>query len=134
MGKTRKQRLKAAALAARQVPSTQNAPMRVATAGGRIEVKWDHKSNATAMGQLAFFAEFLEATGLFGRWVANCPLRYSSPNAPAVRDVLGTWMLSILDGQSRYAHVASLRKDAVAPEVLGLTNFHEFGNAPRTMK
>ena len=30
------------------------------------------------MGQLAFFAEFLH---------------YTSPNAPAVQDVLGTWLL-----------------------------------------
>jgi hypothetical protein len=28
-------------------------------------------------------------------------LRYTSPNAPKLVDVLGTWMLSILDGQWR---------------------------------
>jgi hypothetical protein len=72
------------------------------------------------MGQLAFFAEFLEVAGLFDRWVKQCPLHYSSPNAPKVRDVLGTWMLSILDGHRRYAHVASLRGDAVAPQILGM--------------
>jgi hypothetical protein len=33
-------------------------------------------------------------------------MAYTSPNAPAVVDVLGTWLLSILDGQRRYAHVA----------------------------
>ena len=121
MGKAKKRKLKAAANAARQALSAPNTPMNVATAGGRIEVKWDHRSNATAMGQLAFFAEFLEATGLFERWVEHCPLRYTSPNAPKVRDVLGTWLLSILDGQNRYRHVASLRGDAVAPEVLGMS-------------
>jgi hypothetical protein len=76
--------------------------------------------NATAMGQLAFFAEFLEVAGLFERWVNQCPLHYTSPNAPKVRDVLGTWALSILDGHRRYAHVASLRGDAVAPQILGM--------------
>jgi len=96
-------------------------PMGVVTPGGRIHVRWDTRSNATAMGQLAFFAEFLELAGLFERWVEQCPLQYSSPNAPAVRDVLGTWLLSILDGQSRYAHVASLRGDAVAPQILGMS-------------
>jgi hypothetical protein len=35
-----------------------------------------------------------------------------------VRDVLGTWLLSILDGHCRYAHVAGLRRDGVAPEIL----------------
>lgn len=97
-----------------------SAPMSVATPGGKISVQWDTKSNATAMGQLAFFAEFLEVAGLFDRWVKQCPLRYTSPNAPNVRDVLGTWLLSILDGHRRYAHVASLRGDAVAPQILGM--------------
>lgn len=95
-------------------------PMSVMTPGGKIEVRWDLKSNATAMGQLAFFAEFLDVGGLFERWVQRCPLRYVSPNAPRLRDVLGTWLLSILDGHCRYAHVASLRGDAVAPQILGM--------------
>ncbi|WP_292927725.1 hypothetical protein [Nitrosomonas sp.] len=45
----------------------------------------------------------------------GCPMDYTSPNAPKVVDVLGTWLLSILDGQQRYAHVAGLRGDEVAP-------------------
>ncbi len=67
-----------------------------------------------------FFAEFLDVSGLFARWVACCPLAYTSPNAPAVGNVLGTWLLSILDGQRRYAHVTGLRGDAVAPQILGM--------------
>jgi len=98
-----------------------NESMSVITPGGRLQVRWDERANATAMGQLAFFAEFLELSGLFERWVADCPLAYTSGNAPAVRDVLGTWMLSILDGHCRYAHIASLRGDAVAPEILNMS-------------
>lgn len=94
---------------------------RVTTPGGKFEVRWDEGGSATALGQLAFFAEFLEVSGLFERWVAGCPMNYSSPNAPDVRDVLGTWLLSILDGQKRYAHVACLRGDGVAPEILGMS-------------
>jgi hypothetical protein len=45
------------------------------------------------MGQLAFFAKFLEVTDLFARWVAGCSLPYTSPNAPAGVDLLGTWLL-----------------------------------------
>jgi len=95
--------------------------LRVDTPGGRFQVRWDEDGSATALGQLAFFAEFLEVSGLFERWVAGCPMAYTSPNAPAVRDVLGTWLLSILDGQRRYAHVTGLRGDAVAPQILGMT-------------
>ncbi len=47
-------------------------------------------------------------------------MSYTSPNAPAVVNVLGTWLLSILDGQRRYAHVAGLRRDEVAPQILGM--------------
>jgi len=119
-----KRRLKHGVIAVRQTlesVSGENEPMTVTTAGGRIQVRWDTRANATAMGQLAFFAEFLELAGLFERWVQQCPLHYTSPNASAVRDVLGTWLLSILDGQCRYSHVASLRGDAVAAQILGMS-------------
>lgn len=94
--------------------------LRLTTPGGRFQVRWDEEGSATALGQLAFFAEFLDVSGLFARWVEGCPMAYTSPNAPAVVDVLGTWLLSILDGQRRYAHVAGLRGDEVAPEILGM--------------
>ena len=93
---------------------------RVRTPGGVFEVQWDSEGKATAIGQLAFFAEFLQASGLFENWHSSCPLRYTSPNAPAVQDVLGTWLLGILGGQDRYAHIGSLRGDGVAPQVLGM--------------
>ena len=97
-----------------------DAAMRVRTPGGVFSVRWDARGSATALGQLAFFAEYLEATGLFEAWLKSCPLRYASPNAPALIDVLGTWMLSILDGHCRYAHVGALRGDGVAPAILGM--------------
>jgi Transposase DDE domain group 1 len=120
-----KSKLKEVVVAVKQVlenPVNDDISMSVQTPGGRIQVRWDARENATAMGQLAFFAEFLEVSGLFDRWVEQCPLHYSSPNAPTVRDVLGTWLLSILDGHRRYAHVASLRGDAVAPQILGMNS------------
>ena len=95
--------------------------MWVQTPGGVFSVRWDERGSATALGQLAFFAEYLEATGLFEGWLKSCPLSYTSPNAPELVDVLGTWMLSILDGHCRYAHVGALRGDGVAPSILGMT-------------
>ena len=99
----------------------QAAAMSVATPGGRFQVRWDEGGSATALGQLPFFAEFLEVAQLFEHWVETCPMAYTSPNAPKIRDVLGTWLLSILDGQRRYAHIAGLRGDTVAPQILGMS-------------
>ena len=53
--------------------------------------------------------------------MADCPLRYASPNAPKKRDVLGTTMLSMLAGHKRYAHIAALRGDGVLPELLDMS-------------
>ena len=32
---------------------------RITTAGGRFQVRWDENGSASALGQLAFFADFL---------------------------------------------------------------------------
>ena len=95
-------------------------PIAVDTPGGRIHVQWDHHASASANAQLAFFAEFLNATGLYEHWVDTCPLRYTSPNAPQIRDVLGTWCLGILAGHKRYAHITGLRGDGLSPQILGM--------------
>jgi hypothetical protein len=108
--------------------------LRVSTPGGRFHVRWDENGSASALGQLPFFAEFLEVTGLFERWVKGCPLDYTSPNAPGIVDVLGTWLLSILDGQRRYAHVTGLRGDAVAPEILGMKRIISDESLRRALK
>src|ERR1035441_4110588 len=85
---------------------------------GPVHVEWDQDAAMTPLGQLPFFIDFLKASGLFDAFVAGCPLRYASPNAPKKRDVLGTAMLSMLAGHKRYAHIAALRCDAVLPELL----------------
>jgi hypothetical protein len=94
--------------------------MVVDTPGGRIHVQWDHAASATPNAQLTFFAEFLASTGVYDSWINSCPLSYSSPNAPSKRDVLGTWLLAILAGHKRYAHITALRGDAVSPQILGM--------------
>jgi hypothetical protein len=108
--------------------------LRVATPGDRFQVRWNENGSASALGQLAFFAEFLEVSGLFERWVKSCPMVYTSGNAPEVCDVLGTWLLSILDGQWRYAHVTALRGDAVAPQILGMTQIVSDESLRRALK
>src|SRR5215472_10069769 len=91
------------------------------TFAGRVHIEWDTTASATPLGQLPFFIEYLKQGGLFDGWVADCPLSFTSPNAPRKRDVLGTLLLSVLAGHRRYAHVTALRCDAVNPPLLGMS-------------
>lgn len=93
----------------------------VDTYGGKVEIRWDADAAVTAFGQMPYFIEFLKTAELFEPWVADCPLSYSSPNAPKKRDVVGTMLLSVLAGHQRYAHINALRGDGVNPELLGMS-------------
>src|SRR5512137_2329688 len=99
---------------------TESSRVAVDTFAGRIHVEWDPDAAVTPFGQLPFFIEFLKASGLYDAFVTDCPLSYSSPNAPNVRDILGTLLLSILAGHKRYAHITTIRTDRVNPELLGM--------------
>ena len=90
------------------------------TFAGRVHVEWNSGGLVTPLGQLPFFIEYLKQAGLFTGWVADCPLTFSSPNAPSKRDLLGTVLLSVLSGHYRYAHITTLRCDAVNPRLLGM--------------
>ena len=94
--------------------------MAVDTVGRRFQVEWDPAAPVTPLGQLVFFCQFLAAGGLYTKWVAECPLRYTSPNARSLKDLLGTWVLASLSGAWRYAHVTALRGDRVNPQGLGM--------------
>lgn len=106
--------------AKRKALKTQK-PVILDTFGGRIHVEWDPAAAVTPLGQLPFFIEFLKVSGLFDAWVKDCPLVYSSNNAPDKRAVLSTFLLSILAGHHRYAHITGIREDSVHPALLGVT-------------
>jgi len=88
---------------------------------GGLEVEWseDH-GRLSRMGGLSYFADYLEATGLFEHLVETCPLAYLSNNAPSKRAVLGEILLSVLEGQTRYAHMASLANAELDAQTLGM--------------
>lgn len=92
----------------------------VDTFGGKVFVRWDPDAAVTAFGPVTYFVEFLKGTGLWQKWVEDCPLRYVSGNAPPKQDILGTILLSVLAGHKRYAHVTTIRSDSVLPELLGM--------------
>jgi Transposase DDE domain group 1 len=101
-------------------PSVEEYSATAETFAGRVHVEWDSSGHVTPLGQLPFFIEYLKQAGLIAGWVADCPLTFSSPNAPSKRDLLGTVLLSVLSGHYRYAHITTLRCDAVNPRLLGM--------------
>lgn len=90
------------------------------TNNGTFEYTWDDDVAISSHGYLPFFAQYLKEAELFSGWVADCPLEYTSNNAPEVKDILGTVMLSVMSGHTRYSHMQSLYGDPVATELLGL--------------
>ncbi len=95
-------------------------PHPLATPGGVIQAVWDEGAAVTPWGPLVYFIQFLHASGLWPQTLATCPLHYTSPNAPRVAEVLGTLLLTVLHGGSRYLHAASIRFDPVIGEALGM--------------
>lgn len=101
-------------------PENQNYKCRVETPSGVIHCDKDPSSPITLHGYLPHFAQYLHESGQLKDFIDTCPLEYTSNNAPKVKDVLGTAILSILSGHSRYSHIASLYGDKIAAELLGM--------------
>ena len=99
----------------------QNGTYSVEAFNGTSKVGWDNDASSTPFGQMAFFIEFLKLGNLFDPWVEDCPLALTSPNASSKRDILGTALLSVLAGHTRYAHTNIIRNDGVNPELLGMS-------------
>lgn len=104
------------------------------TFGGRIHVEWDPSAAVTPLGKLPFFIEFLKVSGLLESWVEDCPLSYQSNNASSKREVLVTFLLSILAGHQRYAHITAIRQDGIHPELLGVKRLVSEDAARRALK
>lgn len=102
--------------------------------GERYEVQWDSDAKVTPMGSLVFFAQYLQTGGLMERLLEGTPLKYKSNNAPKAGDVLGTIVLSILNGQTRYAHINALRGDKVGAEMLGVSKVVSEDSVRRALK
>ena len=95
-------------------------PHRVETPGGPVYVRWEQDPDISGQGLLTYFIEFLHVSGLWADFVQQCPLRYTSPNAPTKEEILGTILVSVLSGHRRYAHITGIRGDSVLPKLLGI--------------
>jgi len=99
---------------------TENNRFSVDTYAGQLHVEWDPQAAVTPLGQLPFFIEFLKKTKLFDELVEECPLEFTSNSASNVRDILGSMLLSVLSGHTRYSHLNALRGEKVNAELLGM--------------
>lgn len=109
-------------------------PLEVDTFGGKLHIEWDPEAAVTPIGQLPFFIQFLKIGGRFEPWVEDCPLQYRSNNAPEKIDLLGSLLLSILSGHTRYAHISSLISDSVNADLLGMRKIVSDDSACRGLK
>lgn len=69
---------------------------------------------------VTYFIDFLKTNGLWEEWARECPLSYSSRNAPPKEVLLGTVFLAMLAGHKRYAHISTIRSDSILPALLGM--------------
>lgn len=102
--------------------------------GKQFNVEWDANAKVTPMGSLVYFAQYLQSGGLMTGLCKDTPLNYTSNNAPEERDIMGTVVLSIINGQTRYAHINSLRGDSVGAEILDVSKVMSEDSVRRAFK
>ena len=96
-------------------------PVAVDTFGGRVHVEWDPQAAVTPLGQLPFFTEFLQVSGLFDPWVETALPAVSHQSQCAEQaGRLGHRGTVGSSGHQRYAHISALRGDTVNPPLLGM--------------
>ncbi len=103
------------------------------TLGGKLHIKWEPEASVTTLGMFGYFAEFIKLGHRFTPLVEDCPLDYVSNNAPAKADVLGSLLLSVLAGHSRYLHLNALRHDSVNAKLLGMNKVVSDSSARRAL-
>ncbi len=109
-------------------------PIEVDTYDGKLNIEWDPQAAVTPFGQLPFFIQFLKLGHRLDPWVEECPLHYISHNAPGKIDLLGSLMLSILSGHTRYAHISTLVNEKVNVQLLGMKKIVSDDSARRGLK
>ena len=66
----------------------------IETLGGDYAIKWDDETQMSVNAHAALLSQFAKAGGFFDRLVEMCPMKLTSNNAPEVRDLIATVMVS----------------------------------------
>ena len=116
-------------------PSVAIAPtQRINTLGGEFGCCWNDKTPLATSAHNALMSAFLKIGGVFERLVSTCPLHLTSPNAPTNRETIGTALVGMINGSSRYRHFDTLGGDAVTAEVFGLRKLMSCDSVRRNFK
>ena len=76
----------------------------IETLGGDYALKWDDETQMGVNAHAALLSQFAKAGGFFDRLVETCPMQLTSNNAPEVRDLIATVMVSMVNGTTRFRH------------------------------
>lgn len=101
---------------------------------GRYRCDGKEDAGVSMYGPLTYFVEFLKVSGVWERFVEECPLQYTSRNAPTKNEILGTILFSVLSGHRRYAHITAIRGDEVLPQLLGIEQFRSEDSVRRAFE
>ena len=95
----------------------------ISTLGGDYALKWDDETQMSVNAHAALLSQFAKAGGFFDRLVETCPMRLTSNNAPEVRDLIATVMVSMVNGATRFRHCDRLHGDTATAELFGVGRF-----------
>ena len=95
----------------------------IETLGGDYALKWDDETQMSVNAHAALLSQFAKAGGFFDRLVNTCPMKLKSNNAPEVRDLIATVMVSMVNGATRFRHFDRLHGDTATAELFGIERF-----------
>ena len=104
---------------------------RIETPGGGYALKWDGETQMSVNAHAALLSQFAKAGGFLDRLVETCPMRLTSNNAPEVRDLIATVMVSMVNGATRFRHFDRLRGDTATAELFGVGWFMSYDSVRR---
>ena len=103
----------------------------IETLGGGYSLKWDDDTSMSANAHIALLSQFAQAGGFFDRLVDTCPMKLTSNNAPNIRDLVATAMVSMINGATRFRHFDRLRGDTAAAKLFGVERFMSYDSVRR---
>lgn len=114
-------------------PAGEDGPgFKMATLGGVVTIGRTDEA-LTPYGGLAAWSAFLARLGTLERLAACCPVERTSPNAAPVREILHSFVLTVLIEGRRFSHVGWVRDDPGVAAVLDLERVRGEDALPRLL-